>query len=150
MDVDAVTVGITAGATLLAGVVTYVAGQIGLKLIDPCVDLKRFIGKIAGDLDFYGNVVGQREDKVLAAADTFRKHACELRERLNSILMYDYFSDLVGLPLEEDVIRASGALIGHHNYLLETLLPKDQRPDPRFALHGHSIEIKRLLKIKSV
>ena len=150
MDVDAVRVGITAGATLLAGVVTYVAGQIGLKLIDPCVDLKRFIGKIAGDLDFYGNVVGQSQDKVLAAADTFRRHACELRERLNSILLYDYFSDLIGLPPEEDVIRASGALFGHHNYLLESLLPRDQRPDPRFALHGHTMEIKRLLKIKSV
>jgi hypothetical protein len=50
---DLITAAITAGATFLAGVVTFVAGgQVGLKLIDPCIDLKKFIGRIAADLDF--------------------------------------------------------------------------------------------------
>lgn len=149
VSVNLVTAAITSVATLLAGVVTFVAGQVGLKLVDPCIDLKKFIGRIAGDLDFYGNVAGQKEDQVRCAAEIFRKHACELRERLNSILMYDYVGELVGLPPENDVIEASRALIGHSSYLIESLLPKDQKPNPKFALHGRRMEIQRLLRIKS-
>ena len=143
MSINLVTAAITAAATLFAGVVTFVAGQIGLKLIDPCIDLKKFIGRIAGDLDFYGNVIGQSEDRVRVAAEIFRKHACELRERLNSILAYNYVSELVGLPSEDEVLGASRALIGHSNYLIESLLPKDQRPRPEFALYGHQMEIRQ-------
>jgi hypothetical protein len=138
----------TAAATLLAGAMTYVCGQLVLKLIDPCVDLKKFIGRIAGDLDFYGNIVGQKAEKVEDGAELFRKHACELRERLNAILMYDYVGELVGMPPEKDIIEASRALFGHSNYLLESLMPKDQRPPPEFALHGWTMEIRKLLRIK--
>ena len=63
MEKELTTALIAASATLLGGVVTLVATQCIVKLIDPIFNLKKLIGEIAADLDFYGNVAGQNGRK---------------------------------------------------------------------------------------
>jgi hypothetical protein len=50
MEKDLITALIAASATLLGGVVTLVATQCIVKLIDPIFNLKKLIGEIAADL----------------------------------------------------------------------------------------------------
>jgi hypothetical protein len=129
---------------VIAGTITLVATQCTIKFVEPCFQLKKLIGEIATDLDFSGNVSEHDPERLKAAAECFRRRASELRGSLNAILLYDYFSDLIGLPTEKEIIAASRALIGHSNFLLEKLNP----PDPRFAAHGRRGEIQKLLRLK--
>ena len=117
----------TAVLTIIGGAITFALGQMFLKaLLDPIVDLKREIGRIAYALDFYDN---QRESK--AASARFRDHACRLRELMNTLFLYDVWQPLFGLPKREDVFEASADLIGHSN------------------AENFRDEIKRLLLIRS-
>jgi hypothetical protein len=98
--------------------------------VDLCFQLKKLIGEITTDLDFYGNVSEHDPERLKAAAECFWRRASELRGSLNAILFYEYFSNLIGLPTEkEEIIAASRARIGHSTFLFEKLNP----PDPRFA-----------------
>jgi len=90
---------------------TFALGQMFLKaLLDPIIDLKKEVGRIAYALDFFDN---QRESD--AASMRFRDHACRLRELMNTIFLYDVWQPLFHLPRKEDVYEASADLIGHSN-----------------------------------
>jgi hypothetical protein len=63
----------------------------------------------------------------------------ELRERLQTI----WNAEPRPMPLVFDDFRR---VIGHSNYLLESLSP--EKADPKFALHGQRGAIQKLLKLK--
>lgn len=86
------------------------------------MDLKRQIGRIAHDLDFYGNQMRGETPLADEAREKFQRHACELREKLNTALFYRGLRRLFCLPNEEDIKEASSELIGHSNF------PKDPKP----------------------
>ena len=97
--------------TIIGGAMTFALGQMFLKaLLDPIIDLKKEIGRIAYALDFFGN-----QKKSDAASMRFRDHACRLRELMNTIFLYDVWQPLFHLPRKEDVYEASADLIGHSN-----------------------------------
>jgi len=97
--------------TIIGGAMTFALGQMFLKaLLDPIIDLKKEVGRIAYALDFFDN---QRESD--AASMRFRDHACRLRELMNTIFLYDVWQPLFHLPRKEDVYEASADLIGHSN-----------------------------------
>ena len=132
---------ITVALTVISGALTLVVGQFLLKgFLEPILDLKRQIGRIAHDLDFYGNQMRGETPLADEAREKFRRHACELREKLNTALIYRGLRRLFRLPSEEDIKKASSELIGHSNF------PKD--PQPGFDIDRAPM-IRNLLKIKT-
>jgi hypothetical protein len=107
---------LTALATIVGGAVTFAIGQMVVRgAVEPALELKRLIGTIAFDLDFYANklVAGSPEEDEWRTA--FRKHACSLREKLTLILWYPFFAWLFRMPPAYDVLKASYELTGHSN-----------------------------------
>lgn len=130
----------TALVTIVGGAITLALGQMAVRgAVEPVLELKRLIGNIAFDLDFYANKLfagSPAEDEWRTA---FRKHACSLREKLILILWYRFFAWLLRLPPAYDVLKASYELTGHSN--------RSTRPGENEG--GREDEIKRLLRIKS-
>lgn len=110
-------VALTALVTILVGALTLVVGQIIIRgAIEPALELKRLIGTIAHDLDFYANRFSMAtDDEQKAWRDTFRKHACSLREKLNVVIWYPIFERIFRLPPEDAVRSATYELIGYSN-----------------------------------
>jgi len=131
---------LTALVTILVGALTLVVGQIIVRgAIEPALELKRLIGTIAHDLDFYANrFLTATADEQREWRDRFRKHACSLREKLTVIIAYPIFEKIFQLPPENAVREASHALIGYSNRPAEP--PWERLPDDR---------IKELLRIKT-
>ena len=136
-------IALTALVTILVGALTLVVGQIIIRgVLEPALELKRLIGTIANDLDFYANrfvlpledeqwVEKQREWR-----DLFRKHACSLKEKVTVILWYQACASIFKLPPENDVWTASHQLMLYSNRPSE---PSGERlPDAK---------IKTLLRI---
>ena len=132
---------LTVFATVLAGVLTFVGGQIIVKaVLEPAIELKKLIGRIAYDLDFYANQMYGDQPLADEARDKFRQHACDLREKLNVILWYRGLSRIFALPAETDVYKASAELIGQSN-LSRHRDPSLEKPRDR--------DIKVFLKIRT-
>jgi hypothetical protein len=73
---------LTALATVIGGAVTLVVGQIIVRgALGPALELKRLIGTIASDLEFYANKFKPDTPEELPWRDLFRKHSCSLREK---------------------------------------------------------------------
>lgn len=133
---------INAAITVLLGAIAYALGQFILKAaLEPAVELKRHIGKIAHDLDYYANQMYGEMPLGDEARDAFRRHACRLRENAQIIIWYPFFRPLLRLPDLADLLRASAALIGHSNF------PKEHRVG---FDRTHDDEIKRLLGIRTL
>ena len=83
-------IALTALVTILVGALTLVVGQIIVRgAVEPALDLKRLIGTIAHDLDFYANRFSlATHDEQQEWRDRFRKYACSLREKLTVIIWY--------------------------------------------------------------
>jgi hypothetical protein len=127
--------------TIIGGALTFSIGQFIMKAcLEPALELKRQIGKVAHDLDFYANQMHGDTPLAKEARLLFRKHACELREKLNTILWYSLLKGLLDLPAASSVREASSELIGHSNF------PKQH--DPAFD-RTRDKEVKALLKIKT-
>jgi hypothetical protein len=76
---------IAAGLTLVGGLILFTLSQAVLKLLDPCVEFKKYIAKIGADLDFYHEYKYASIADRMNAALAFRKHASGLEEHFNSI-----------------------------------------------------------------
>ncbi|SRR6266436_3162002 len=132
---------ITSGATVLLGAVAFAVGQFILKAaLEPAVELKRQIGKIAHDLDFYGNQMYGDMPLGDEARTQFRRHACRLRENAQTMIWYGFFRPLLRLPTLGDLLLASAALIGQSNFPKQHQVGIDRT---------HDEEIKRLLRIRT-
>lgn len=131
----------TVFSTVLAGVLTFVFGQIVVKaVLEPVIEMKKLIGKIAYDLDFYANQMWGRQEKGVEAREKYRQDACDLRQKLNVILWYRGASWIFRLPSEINVLEASAELIGQSNLSTEA--------EDRVWEKTHDPAIRGLLKIK--
>ncbi len=132
---------ITAVLTVTLGALAFALGQFILKAaLEPAVELKRYIGKIAHDLDFYANQMYGEMPLADEAREAFRRHACRIRENAQIMIWYGFFRPLLRLPKMNDLLLASAALIGQSNF------PKQHRVG---FDRTHDNEIKRLLRIRT-
>jgi hypothetical protein len=89
---------LTAFATILGGAVAFALGQLILEgTVKPALELKRLIGAVAFDLDFYGtNDLYKGEKLEQEWRSRLARHAIALREKLNLILWYSGFKVFCG------------------------------------------------------
>lgn len=130
----------TAAVTVVVGAVSFSLGQVLVRgMVEPGLELKKTIGQISRDLDFYANKIFDP-----AFRDefnrTFRGHWARLNEHLYSVSYYRFFAAVFGLPAWKDVRDAAQYLLGHSN--------APAQPEPE-SWRDRTTEIKRLLRIKS-
>jgi hypothetical protein len=100
--------------TAVLGVLTFVGGQIFMKLAEPVLALRGHIGTIKGDLLMYAN----RADAVSTPKQrmiTYRKHAAKIHELVALIVGYDVFAGILRLPPKGAVLEAASQLISLSN-----------------------------------
>jgi hypothetical protein len=107
---------ITVFLTVLSGVVTYIAGQLVLKLlIEPVQDLKKTIGLVSFTLIERANVIFNpgtfAKDVMDDTAQELRKLASHLRAHLSLIPRYDIAARIFGLRSRHDIYEATRCLI---------------------------------------
>ena len=126
--------------TIIGGALTLTLGQILVNgFLNPALELKREIGKIAYSLVFYANRrYSVKPEEQSGTRDVFRVHAAKLRELLNTITSYGLWRFALGLPPESELLEASRNLIGHSNF--------PEKPDG--AEHDRAREIRTLLKLQ--
>lgn len=72
---------ITVALTVISGALTLVVGQFLLKgFLEPILDLKRQIGRIAHDLDFYGNQMRGETPLADEAREKFRRRVTHIAQ----------------------------------------------------------------------
>jgi hypothetical protein len=100
---------VTVFSTVIGGGLAFAFGQLVLLgTVKPALELKRLIGAIAFDLDFYGTKDLYRGDNFENEWRTrLSRHAVSLREKLNLILWYSGFKWMLQLPSATDVLEAS-------------------------------------------
>jgi hypothetical protein len=106
--------------TILAGVSTFVFGQIVLKLlIDPVQEFNRVVAEIAHALIEHANVFGNPgllgPEKEKMVSEELRKLSSRLNAQMYLIPAYRVVSKLFWLPSKEKVVTAAGHLIGLSN-----------------------------------
>lgn len=106
--------------TILAGVCTFVLGQIALKLlIDPVQEFKRVIAEIAHVLIEHANVFGNPglldPEKEKAVSELLRQLSSRLNAQMYLVPAYEVTSKIFGLPPKDEVVAAAGHLIGLSN-----------------------------------
>jgi hypothetical protein len=103
---------LTALATILGGALAFALGQlILLGTVRPALELKRLIGAIAFDLDFYGtNDLFKGGDLEKEWRNRLASHAISLREKLNLIVWYRGFQFILRLPSAVEALEASREL----------------------------------------
>ena len=112
--------GFTVFFTVLSGVITFVIGQLIVKLIlDPVQDMKKTIGQVSHTLVERANVIANpgvpTKEIMDDTSDLLRKLSSQLHAHLYLIPLYDKTSKVFHLPAKEKLIAASSALIGLSN-----------------------------------
>ena len=106
--------------TILAGVGTFVLGQIVMKLfIDPVQSFKSTIAEISNALILYANVYANprpaSDESQSKMSQEMRMLSSKLQANMYLIPSYKYTSILFRLPSIDKVVSASGNLIFLHN-----------------------------------
>jgi len=106
--------------TVLSGVLTYVLGQLVVKLvIEPVQDMRKTIGLISHALiehaSIYHNPGVPTQDAMNETSRELRKLSSQLQAHLFLVPRYGVISRIFGLPLHASVLEASSALIGLSN-----------------------------------
>jgi hypothetical protein len=104
---ELITAGLPIVGALLVGLILYTVGQFVLKLVDPCIEFKKYIAEIGSDLTLYEEHP-RAEDP---PEKIFRKHASKLEWYYNSTLWYGYIGELLGMPAENKLREAYKALL---------------------------------------
>jgi hypothetical protein len=129
----------TAAVTVVVGGLSFSFGQVLVRgMIEPGLELKKTIGQISRDLDFYANKIfdpAHRDE----CSRTFRGHWARLNEHLYSVCWYRLFVAIFGLPPRKDIREAAQYLLGHSN------APAHAEPE---WWRDRTAEIKRLLRIQ--
>lgn len=106
--------------TVLSGVITFVIGQIVVKLLlDPVQDMKKTIGQISHTLVERGAVIanpGVTTKEIMdETSDSLRRLSSQLHAHLYLIPLYGATSKVFRLPSKDKLLVASSALIGLSN-----------------------------------
>ena len=106
--------------TVLSGVITFVLGQVVVKLVlDPVQEMKRTIAQISHALIERANVIANpgvpTKEIMDEASQLLRKLSSQLHAHLYLIPCYRATSRIFYLPSKEKVLIASSALIGLSN-----------------------------------
>ena len=106
--------------TVLSGVLTYIFGQLVMKLvIEPVHEMRKTIGLISHALVERANVIGNpgvpAEEVMNATSEELRKLSSQLHSHLYLIPRYDFTAKVFRLPSRKAVLDASGNLIGLSN-----------------------------------
>ena len=106
--------------TVLSGVITFVLGQVVVKLVlDPVQEMKRTIAQISHALIERANVIANpgvpAKEIMDDASQLLRKLSSQLHAQLYLVPRYTVTSRIFYLPSKERVLIASGALIGLSN-----------------------------------
>ena len=106
--------------TVIAGVVTYVAGQLVLKLlIEPVQETKRLIGQVAHSLIEHANVIQNpgvpSEDAMKTTSQHLRKLSAQLEAQLYLVPTYPTTARIFCLPSRDEVLSAARSLMGLSN-----------------------------------
>jgi hypothetical protein len=131
-------IALTAAATVIVGALSFSLGQVLVRgMVEPGLELKKTIGQIGRDLDFYANKIFDENTRA-EFNSTFRGHLARLNEHLYSVSYYRLFAVVFRLPPWEDVRQASSYLLGHSN------APAVAQPE---WWRDRTPEIKQLLRI---
>ena len=111
--------------TVLSGVITFVVGQLVVKLVlDPVHDLKKTIGQISYTFVERANVIdnpGALPKEVMdETLDSLRKLSSHLHAHLYLVPAYDVTCRVFRLPSKEKLLAASTNLIGLSNNVYRT------------------------------
>jgi len=106
--------------TVMSGVLTYVVGQLLLKLvIEPVQETRKTVGNISHALIEYANVIsnpGRPSEAVMHdTASHLRKLSAQLQSHLYLVPKYEATARLFALPSRVKVLSASKSLIGLSN-----------------------------------
>lgn len=106
--------------TVVAGVLTYVAGQLVLKLlIEPVHELRRTIGDVSHTLIERANVISNpgvpAEDVMRSTSQELRRLSSQLHAHLYLIPQYEFTARVFRLPSQSKVIEAASMLMGLSN-----------------------------------
>jgi hypothetical protein len=100
---------LTSCITLGGGLITFLAGQIFLKLLDAAIELRSIIAEIDCDLTLY--LIDPSVAKAEERYRIFRRQSGRLQAAAWKVLVYEYFEDLLQLPPREDVQKAAEKLL---------------------------------------
>jgi hypothetical protein len=133
---------VIAAVTALFGVITFIVGQITVKLFEPAYGLRGHCGAIARDLLVYAN-----RDKSIASDEErlkiFRNLAGTTHEKLYRVVWYPFFEKFLGLPPKDAVEEAASLLLELSNAQVDT----SQGPSGP-QLWETSQRIRALLRLK--
>ncbi|MER2511517.1 MAG: hypothetical protein ABTQ25_03690 [Nitrosomonas ureae] len=106
--------------TVLSGVITFVIGQLIVKLLlDPVQDMKKTIGQVSHTLVERAYVLANpgvpTKEKMDDTSDSLRMLSSQLHAHLYLIPSYDKTFKVFHLPSKEKLLVASTALIGLSN-----------------------------------
>lgn len=106
--------------TVIAGVLTFVFGQVFLKiLIEPVHSMKGIIAKIAHKLILHANIYANPKSIGNVSQDNalreFRELSSELQASMRLVPFYPLTHRLFGLPSKKNIEKASRNLIGLSN-----------------------------------
>jgi hypothetical protein len=111
--------------TVLSGVITFVLGQIVVKLVlDPVQDTKKTIGQISHALIEHANVIGNpgvlTREVMDETCQLLRRLSSQLHAHLYLVPLYSLTSKVFFLPPKEKLLAASSSLIGLSNSVHRT------------------------------
>jgi len=106
--------------TVISGVLTYVFGQVIMKLvIEPVQEMKKTIGQISHSLIEHANVISNpgvpSEEIIKDTSQHFRKLSSQIQTHLYLVPLYKYVAVLFKLPSQDEVLQASKSLMGLSN-----------------------------------
>jgi len=106
--------------TILTGVLTYIGGQLILKMIlEPVQEMRKTIGNISHSLIHYANIIHNpgalSKDAIHNASDHLRSLSSEIQSHLYLVPLYNATAKVFRLPSREKVLEAAGALMGLSN-----------------------------------
>ena len=127
--------GSTVFLTVLSGVITFVIGQLIVKLvIDPVQEMKKTIGQVSHSMIERANVIanpGVPSDDVMSETSKhLRQLSSQLQAHLYLVPQYQTIAKIFGLPSKDKVLIASGSLIGLSNSVFRA------GPDERIYEHN--------------
>ena|SRR2546430_2563306 len=110
--------------TVLSGVMTYILGQLVLKLvIEPVQDLRKSIGVISHSLIEHANVIHNpgvpTKDAMNETSQHLRQLSSQLQSHLYLVPFYSKTAWVFRLPSRDEVMAASNALIGLSNSVFQ-------------------------------